>query len=69
VTFQGLVARKISARFRGKFAELGYARFGSRRSRRAPPARQSAIRGSQPTKLYDRTSDEITLDQVERIAI
>src|ERR1700733_250006 len=41
VTFQGLAARKISARFRrSKFAELGppgSAR-DSRRSRRAPPA-------------------------------
>jgi hypothetical protein len=31
--------------------------------------RIAAHESSQTTKLYDRTSDEITLDEIERIAI
>jgi hypothetical protein len=32
-------------------------------------AQAQAIESPRTTKLYDRTSDEITLDEVERIAI
>jgi len=76
VTFQGLAARKIfrtvslrqirRTRFRPARPEIPGARDGRRQRAK------SAIRGSQPTnrrpKLYDRTSDEITIDEVERMS-
>ena len=76
VTFQGLAAGKTSERFRrGKFAELGSARLGPKFPALATgtvsaPVRKSEVR-SRPTaapRLYDRIGDEITLDEVERIA-
>jgi len=33
------------------------------------PDRQSSQHTPRTTKLYDRTTDEITLDEIERIAI
>jgi hypothetical protein len=73
VTFQGLAGRKISARFRrSKFAELGSARLGPKfpalATGAASASPQSEVR-TRPTtapRLYDRTSDGITLDEVER---
>jgi hypothetical protein len=75
VTFRGLAARKISARFRrGKLAELGSARIGPKFPALATGAASAPVgrvrnRPTAAPRLYDRTSDEITLDEVEQIVI
>jgi hypothetical protein len=77
VIFQGLAARKISARFRR--GRIRRTRFrparpeipGARDGRRQRASRQSEVRSgsNRRPRLYDRIGDEITLEEVERIVI